>query len=367
MKINPINFITFNQTPQYLEGGTSAQNIQNQQFDYSLAEAFSQHSNKYSRNSFVLAEALGRSQVNFTGKKDKKYQRYDRMFIDTVAQNLRLSKEDKARLNDNIDEFLKSNGYKSLEDITGDKNHELQADFISELGDDICQSDFDYNILSDTFQERMYYDGQYNPEADLYEKDYEVVDHILDKYGMDETRKAEIFDVLKMHADWLGGETLFDLFKPENKPSVLMDLVKDQLQLNDDLSIDLLIDFGLMAQKDEKARREGIYPWKMTALMNEQAKDEAIACDIIGEYDLEGDEFYEGDIDDDDEFDDDDVEESKSTMEEIAEQLNRRRDGVCVEQIAYELMEKYNLPLEAYEFIKNTIYGYDTDMFADDN
>lgn len=348
MKINPVNIITFNQTPQYRGGGTSAQNIQNQQFDYSLAEA------------------LGRSQVNFTGKKDKTYQQYDRMFIDTVAQNLRLSKEDKTRLNDNINEFLRSNGFKSLEDIAGDKNHELQADFISELGDDICRSDFDYNILSDTFHDRMYYDGQYNPEVDLYEKDYEVVDHILDKYGMDETRKVEIFDVLKMHADCLSDETVFDLFKPGNKPEVLMDLIKDQLQLDDDLSVDLLIDFGLMAQKDEEARREGIYPWKMTALMNEQAKDEAIACEIIGEYDLEGDEFYEGDIDDDDEFDDDDVEESKSTMEEIAEQLNRRRNGVSVEQIAYELMEKYDLPSDAYEFIKNTIYEYDAEELADD-
>ena len=146
-----------------------------------------------------------------------------------------------------------------------------------------------------------------------------------------------------------------------------MDLVKEQLQLDDDLATNLLIDFGLMAQKDDEARREGIYPWKMTALMNEQAKDEAIACEIIGEYDLEGDEFYEGDIEDDDEFDDDDeVEDSKSTMEEIAEQLNRRRDGVSVEQISYELMEKYDLPSEAYEFIKNTIYKYDSEELADD-
>ncbi len=348
MKINSVNNFCFN-LPQYRGGGTSAQNIQNRGFDYSLTET------------------IGRSQVNFTGKKDKIYQEYDRMFIDTVAQNLRLSDEDKQRLTDNINTFLKANGYKSLEAIAGDKNYELQADFISELGDDICQSDFDYNILSDTFQERMYYDGQYNPEVDLYEKDYEVFDHILDKYDMNVDRKAEIFDVLKMHADCLGGETVFDLFKPENKPSVLMDLVKEQLQLDDDLATNLLIDFGLMAQKDDEARREGIYPWKMTALLNEQSKDEAIACEIIGEYDLEGDEFYEGDIEDDDEFDDDDeVEDSKSTMEEIAEQLNRRRDGVSVEQISYELMEKYDLPSEAYEFIKNTIYKYDSEELADD-
>lgn len=357
MKIDSVNFVNY-YAPQYRGRCNFVQNTQNQQFDYSLAES------------------IGRSQVNFTGQKDKKYQQYDEMFIDTVAQNLRLSDEDKQRLTDDIDTFLKANNFKSLEAIAGEKHIEEQGDFIAELGDDICQSDFDFNILSNTFQERMFYEGEYEPIVDKYEKDYEVVNHILDKYDMNDGRKAEIFDVLKMHADCLGGETLFDLFKPENKPLVLMDLVKDQLQLDDDLATNLLIDFGLMAQKDDKARREGIYPWKMTALMNEQAKDEAIACEIIGEYDLEDDEFYEGDIEDvddefddvDDEFDDvDDDEEAKSTMKEIAEQLNRRRNGVSVEQIAYELMEQYDLPSDAYEFIKNTIYGYDTDMLADDD
>lgn len=265
-----------------------------------------------------------------------------------------------------VTDFLKQNNYKSLEDIAGMEHIEEQSDFISELGADICQSDFDYNILSNAFNNRMFYDEQYVPEVDLYEKDYEVVDHILDKYGMDESQKAEIFDVIKMHADVLGGETIFDLFKPENEPTLLMSLIKDQLHLSDDLATDLLIDFGLMSEKDDEARHEGIYPWKMTTLMNEQAKDEAIACEIIGEYDLEGDEFYEDLIEeDDDDYDDDEIEETKSTMEEIAEQLNRRRDGVSVEQISYELMEKYNLPSKAFEFIANTIYEYDANELAD--
>ncbi len=369
MKINAINNYILNTFQPQKTTNLTTSNNQNKQFDYSFLEA------------------LGRSQVNFTGKEElKKYQEYDKLFIETVAQNLRLSEEDKQKLTNNINTFLKTNGFKSLEDIVGDKNHELQSDFISELGDDICQSDFDFNILSDAFQDRMYYDGQYTPEVDLYEKDYEVVDHILDKYEMDETRKAEIFDVLKMHADCLGGETVFDLFKPENKPLVLMDLVKEQLQLNDDLTTDLLIDFCLMAKKDDKARHEGIYPWKMTALLNEQAKDTAIASEIIGEYDLADKKLYECDVEDDadyddynDDYDDDDIDndddddysynqvkKTKSTMEEITEQLNRRRDGVSVEQISFELMEKYNLPSTAYEFIQNTIYDYDADELADD-
>lgn len=348
MKIDSVNFVNY-YAPQYRGRGNFVQNTQNQQFDYSLAES------------------IGRSQVNFTGQKDKKYQQYDEMFIDTVAQNLRLSDEDKQRLTDDIDTFLKANNFKSLEAIAGEKHIEEQDDFIAEVGDDICKSDFDFNILSSTFQKRMFYEGEYEPIADKYEKDYEVVDHILDKYDIDQELKGNIFDILKEQAGFIGGETVFDLFMPENKPQYIMGVLRDQLHLNNDLSVDLLIDFGLMAQKDDEARREGIYPWKMTALMNEQAKDEAIACEIIDEYDLEGDEFYEGDIEDvddefDDEFDDDDDdEEAKSTMNEIAEQLNRRRSGVSVEQISYELMEKYDLPSEAYEFIKNTIYEYDAD------
>lgn len=351
MKINSLNLFN-NFMPQVRVRGNSAQNTEYNQFDYN--------------EKLNPSEILGRSQVNFTAQKDKKFEEYDKQFIDTTAINLRLSEKDKNCMKNFVTDFLKQNNYKSLEDIAGMEHIEEQSDFISELGADICQSDFDYNILSNAFNNRMFYDEQYVPEVDLYEKDYEVVDHILDKYGMDESQKAEIFDVIKMHADVLGGETIFDLFKPENEPTLLMSLIKDQLHLSDDLATDLLIDFGLMSEKDDEARHEGIYPWKMTTLMNEQAKDEAIACEIIGEYDLEGDEFYEDLIEeDDDDYDDDEIEETKSTMEEIAEQLNRRRDGVSVEQISYELMEKYNLPSKAFEFIANTIYEYDANELAD--
>ena len=118
------------------------------------------------------------------------------MFIDTVAQNLRLSDEDKQRLTDDIDTFLKANNFKSLEAIAGEKHIEEQDDFIAEVGDDICKSDFDFNILSSTFQKRMFYEGEYEPIADKYEKDYEVVDHILDKYDIDQELKGNIFDIM---------------------------------------------------------------------------------------------------------------------------------------------------------------------------
>ena len=363
MKINPVNIFNFN-ISQYNKKPNSVKNIQNQQFDYSMAEAFSQHSNKYSRNSFALDEAIGRSQVNFTGKNDKKFQEYDKMFIETVSQNLRLSDKDKRKLTANIKSFLKFNKFKSLEDITSDKNKELQADFIAELGDEICHSDYDYNILSNDFYDRMYYKEQYIPEVNKYEKDYEIVEHILDGYGIDNPRKVEIFDILKKHADSSGAETIFDLFKPENKPTALMGLVKEHLHLNNNLATDLLIDFALMAKKDEKARLEGINPWKLTDLMNEQAKDEAIADEIMRKYNIEDEEPYALNYSESDDMEDDDFaydEEAKDTMEEITEQLDRRRYGISVDQISYELVEKYDLPSGAYKFIKNTINRHDAE------
>jgi len=342
MKINGISLLNYN-VPQFRGGGNSPQNNENKQFDY------------------AFAEMLGRSQVNFTGQKNKnnKYQEYDKMFIDTVAQNLRLSDEDKQRLTADIQSFLNANNFKSLEDIAGDKNSEIQADFISELGDDICQSDFDYEILGDAFQDRMYYDGRYEPQVDLYEKDYEVVESVLDKYGLSEAEKADIFDVLKENAEFLKGKTLFDLFKPENKPEVLMDVIRDQLQFDKNLAVDLLIDFSLIAKKDEEARREGIYPWKYTMLENEQAKDNAIACEIVGQYDLVSEDFLYGGTEDIDDDDDDTPDPDAERFSDIMMHLNKRRAGVNAEQIAYELMDKYNLPSDAYDFIKNTIYEYD--------
>lgn len=365
MKINPVNIFNFN-SPQYNKKRNSVKNIQNQQFDYSMAEAFSQHSNKYSKNSFALDEALGRSQVNFTGRNDEKFQEYDKMFIDTVSQNLRLSDEDKRKLSDNIQSFLKINKFKSLEDIRCDENKELQMDCLAELGAEICRSDYDCDIFTDAFYDRIHYNDQYVPEVDLYEKDYEIVDQILDKYDMNDSRKFEIFDVLKMHADSSGVETVFDLFKPENEPTVLMGLINDQLRLNKDLSTDLLIDFALMAKKDAKARREGINPWKMSDLMDEQEKDKAIADEIMRKYNIENEEPYADSLDysESDDMEDDDFaydEEAKDTMEEITDQLDRRRYGISIEQISYELAEKYDLPSGAYEFIKNTINRHDAE------
>jgi hypothetical protein len=182
MKINPISFLNLNNF-QSFSGCNTVKSNNNQQFDYN--------------KTFNSAEILGRSQVNFTSNNDKNkiFQEYDKKFIDTVSQNLRLSDEEKIRFNNDVKDFLKTNKIKSLENLVGAENAEMQAEFIGEVGDDICHSDFDFNILSDAFYDRVYYEGEYKPEVSLYDKDYEVIDHILDKYNCDEGKKCEVFDI----------------------------------------------------------------------------------------------------------------------------------------------------------------------------
>lgn len=327
MKINAVNNYIFNTSPSHKTINQVNQNIQNQQFDCSLLEV------------------LGRSQVNFTGNK---YQQYDRMFIDTLAQNLRLSDDNKTRVANDLNKFLRINHLNSLEDIANEYEIEKQIEFIGILIDRVCNSDFDNIIIAKTLGERMAYNGEYKPVPDLYAKDYEVVDHILNKYDYDKEKKAEIFDVMKMEAERCNYRDVFEIFKSENNPNRFQYLLNNYLNVDADASVDLIIDFNSMAYKTETERRADIYPWKLSSKMGEQVKDTIIAHEIITGCDLVQGNSIE------------DMKKIKPIVKDITNQLDKRRSGISVEQISYELVEKYNLPLDGYDFIKNLIYKYDT-------
>ena len=278
-------------------------------------------------------EMLGRSQVNFTGNK---FIEYDKQFVDVLSKNLRLSQEDKEKLEDGVAIFLKNNNLKTLEDITGAENYELQSKFIGKIGCDICKSDNDYEILKDAFFDRVDYVDKYEPKLDLYQKDYVVVEHILDKYNISERDKGDIFSILKDDADGKNFNTLFDIFKPENNPESIVEYIQNLVEIDSATAFNLLIDFGVAAQQDEKTLFADVNPWKLTAKNFEESKDSAIAQEILDEFEIDENEY-----------------------DYICEQINKRREGISVEQISFELTDKYDLPSKAFKYITDTIYNYD--------
>lgn len=332
MKINAINNYTFytQQSPKLTN--PLKPNNQNKRFDYSLSEVF------------------GRSQVNFTGDK---YQQYDKMFVDTVAKNLRLSDDERKRLSIDVNEFLRINHYHSLEDIRGLHNSDKQEAFGNMLCEKICKSDFDSIILVNTITERMYYDDEYEPTVNLYAKDYEIVDNILDKYDYNANKKRDIFDVMRMEAERLKCKDIFEPLMQENYPKRFQYLLNKFLDIDEESSTDLLIDFGLMATKNDAERRADIYPWKLSSEINKYIKDREIATKIIMECDLIDDNCL-------------DDKQMEITINNVTDYLEKRRNGISPEQIAYELMEKYDIPIESYDFIRSIIYLYDTGKIPED-
>lgn len=371
MKINTINFLNLNNNVrQFQVGGTSEQNTQVRQIDYN--------------QTLNSAEFLGRSQVNFTGKKEvnNKLVKDDKMFVNILAQELRLSDQDNKKCGNFVSEFLKQNNLKSLSDMND--NNDLSEKFFQDLGKHICNSDFDYEILSDNLHERLSSVDGYKPEVDLYLKDYEILDHVLDKYFNDNAVKMGVYNLLVMEAQSNLSKDLFEPFKKPDACDRFPDFMKEYLGVNADTSLDILIDIVEVANKDDAARRAEIYPWKHSMQLCEEIKDNAIACEIAGQYDLvsedwasEGvsddgwDVFVDEEVDNDDEvddIDDDDIEDDiddetdqdTKRIQDIMEQLSRRRSGTSVEQISFELVEKYDLPEGAFNFIKDTIFKYDT-------
>lgn len=325
MKINNINFFNYNsiKSPIFKAQDTTSQ-------------SFSSEQSTNTQMNLDPAEMLGRSQVNFTGR-DFHFSEGDQKFINVVAKNIRMSDDEKKQLEDAVSDYLTDNKYKSLDDISGDENSEIQGEFIEKVGYKLrFLSDMDFNMFADELIERTSQDGDdYDPKPDKYRKDFEVVDHILEQYEMSEDKKTEIFDVLKMEAEHNEYDTVFDIFRIN--PDRPIYLFGKYLNFDKSTLSDLLIDFGYAATLDAKTRHAQINPNKLTAKTNQDYKDSAIADEFIQEFGLNEDE-----------------------EEYIKAQLQKRREGVKPEKIAYDLIETYNLGLEEFQYMLGTIYNFDT-------
>lgn len=332
MKINNINFYNYNsiKSPIFKAQDTTSQSLSSEQ-------------STNTQMNLNPAEMLGRSQVNFTGR-DFKFSENDQKFINVVAQNIRMSDDEKKQFEDAVSDYLTDNKYKSLDDISGDENSEIQGEFIEKVGYKLAfLSDMDFNMFADELIERTTQNnGDYDPKPDKYRKDFEVVDHILDQYKMSEDKKTEVFDVLKMEAEHNEYDTIFDIFRINPKRPIY--LFGKYLNFNQSMLSDLLIDFGYAATLDAKSRHAQINPNKLTAQTNQNFKDSAIADEFIKEFGLDEDE-----------------------SDYIVTQLQRRREGIKPEQIAYELIETYDLGSDEYEYMLGTIYNFDTCFYKEDD
>ena len=130
-------------------------------------------------------------------------------------------------------------------------------------------------------------------------------------------------------------KSVFDIFKPENKPFQLttMSIIGKIYNFDEDELINLYIDFSLAASKTDEERQKTVDGSKMTRKFENDNLDYTIFDDIRDEYDLD----------------------EKLEKEIMAELAKRRDENKDIRQISYELCEKYNLPKNAYKFILESI------------
>lgn len=132
MKINNCSFYTQpvlnknNKMPQ-------KQNTSNAGFDYSLNEA------------------IGRSQVNFTGKKPERGS--DGFFIEEISQWMGMSDNDKIKFKSTVSEYLKQNKFSSVNELIEKQDAEELGAFIENIGSALNMSGKEFDDLSDSIVE----------------------------------------------------------------------------------------------------------------------------------------------------------------------------------------------------------------------
>lgn len=278
-------------------------------------------------------EILGRSQVAF-GENLVKLNYDDKKFIYVVSRDLRFSDEQKIQFKNIVQDYLKENKLKSMDDINSDGSDE-QACFLNKVSEKMNLSDVEFDVLNFHILDRIYCDGVYLPEDRRFIKDLPIIEPIFGKYGLDEDSIDSITDVMLIDADNLKCKTLFDIFNQH------AEVIEDSLFYNalldiadDDICTNIIIDLCLKSKQYE-IEGENIFPrHEDRAKFYNSLDDEFITDNILEEFNI-----------------------NKAEGENIFNSIIRRHGNITLQQIAYEIAEEYNLPPKAdkkiIEIIKN--------------
>lgn len=339
MKINNCNLIGFNNKINLFGGGAvESKPVDNSDFNY----------NKM----LHPQEVLGRSSINFTGSKKDDFVLCDddKKFIDTTSKNLRLSDDDKQKFTNLITDFLTEKNYETLDylddgEFFDDFNinrmgSDKQREFTDSISDKMQFSDFDHEIFCKDLLDRVYYyiqDDEYEPEEQKYQKDFEVVEDVLSKYDMDMIQKYEIFDVMKLESETMEFDTVFDIFKPQNKSkhSITMKYINDNFP--SDTAMDIIIDLGSASLKDENVRHNSINKTKLSDKFYNEQTDQAIFNELVETFDMDEDLCDE-------------------VMPKLAKRYTENKN---MHQIAFEIADEYQLPSGAEKFIVEAMITLD--------
>lgn len=289
------------------------------------------------------AEALGRSQVYFTGNiPDEKYN--DEIFLSNIKKIYRFDDKQAQDFNQFFNSCLKQQGCNSVKDLN--KNDDA-LNYLLKKVQSRYQLDYEEMVAFaaevTTAAEGEYYniqDDEYN-----YSDDY-AFDSIAEKYNIDDQDAQFIRNYLKAKADFYRCENYLDLLnerKKANVKNVFVELLNIMPLPNEDAQ-NFVLDLSIAAKQS--------IPQRIAAYGGvKETKNYYISEGIAKEFNL-----------------------SEDIAEEIEIMLDKNNVGYKdIDKYAFLIADRYNLPSKAEDKIKTvmekflSMSAYEVDNYYEDD
>ena len=307
-----------------------------------------------------LKEILGRCQVNFRGKTaEKALTKEDKAMIDLIGKIYKLNPDDIDFIQKYTAEFLKEKGVKSLHKLYREDPVEYAnktAGYIETISDKLGLNDYEAMDLEFLIVSHIC-SGDISSEPDVYKnyrytRDKAPYTEAMKSLGVDDMGINLIFANLNDLAEKYNYDSIFDIFSKDN-----MDDRKDEVQEilgeffkedSTDAVNNIMFELYNLAAKTHEERITGINPNTLTESTRDWMNTIAIAGDIS--------EMYGIDI-----------------SEDILELINTRKtntqvhkDGKPLQEVAFLIADKYQLPQGAEKQIIHIIQTNDNNPFDEE-
>lgn len=293
-------------------------------------------------------EVIGRSLVNFKAHKPEP-QETDRILLKNLVDILRFKEEcDVDVLNTIYQKFLDENKIKSLDEIADDKYLDKQTDLLSLIADGCLLDEHEIMLTATEISNRLVHPEKYqNKKADIYSKDFAPMAAISQKYKMKNRDVKIAYEVLSTIARTNKLDSIFDIFNKDKNPNIYKDieLIKKYSEINDHENF--IIDMGLMSNMSEYQRNIEVDSNGKWFKFLKNYKNNILASYICTIYNIE------------------------KHFTEVLSILNDRaaieldedfEDKASNAQIAYTIMDKYNLNIKAFNKIKEILAESNSDL-----
>ena len=214
--------------------------------------------NESGDNRIVEEKLLAKSIKKAIGKEIEK----DKKLVDTLCRTFNFNNEDRKKIEEIINRNLEKCKMVTLKQLNNEDGIETTSVIVDEITQEFNLSDYDNTLMIAEFDNRIASGKDYIPEINPLDRDEEtsmrdksVFNSIMGNNSVDINRARKLYLALKQDAYENGFNSIFDLFKKENRGKKFESL---NTLLNTkyfkDIKFDLLIDFNMAAKDIDKAK-----------------------------------------------------------------------------------------------------------------